>query len=139
MPFPFLFIFIFISIFMSWVVPLCLSNEDSATVIQGSLVCYRNLSPGRYGRCVEAWVCSDNRLPWVHYYKQVCAQGGACVAPSVEQPTLSFGSGQDLMVHGFESHIRFHADSTEPAWDPLPPPPSASSPPMCFGSLSQNK
>ena len=41
------------------------------------------------------------------------------MAQSVEHPTLDFGSGHDLMVHGTESPVGLCADSMEPAWDSL--------------------
>ena len=41
---------------------------------------------------------------------------GAWVAQLVERPTLDFGSGHDLTVHGFEPHVGLCADSVEPAW-----------------------
>ena len=40
---------------------------------------------------------------------------------SVKHLTLDFGSVHDITVGEFEPHIRLHADSTEPAWDPLSP------------------
>ena len=43
------------------------------------------------------------------------------MAPLVKRPTPGFGSGHDLMVREFESHIRLGADSAEPAWDSLSP------------------
>ena len=39
----------------------------------------------------------------------------------VKRPTLDFGSGCDLMVHGVEPRIRLCTDSVEPAWDSLSP------------------
>ena len=39
------------------------------------------------------------------------------MAQLVEHPTLDFGSGHDLTVHGFKPC----AVSAEPAWDSLPP------------------
>ena len=41
---------------------------------------------------------------------------------SGKRPMLDFGSGHDLLVHGFESCIGLHADSAEPAGDSLSPP-----------------
>ena len=52
---------------------------------------------------------------------------GTWVAQSVKHLTLGFGSGHDLMIRGFEPHIRICADSVEPAWDFLSP--SLSAPP----------
>ena len=40
---------------------------------------------------------------------------GAPVAQLLKCLTLGFGSGHDLMVRGFEPHVRLHADSPEPA------------------------
>ena len=34
-------------------------------------------------------------------------------------PTLDFGSGHDLTVHGFEPRVGPCTDSVEPAWDIL--------------------
>ena len=51
---------------------------------------------------------------------------GAWVAQLVEHPTLDFGSGHDLMVGEFSPHIRFCADSVEPAWNSLCPFPAVS-------------
>ena len=42
------------------------------------------------------------------------------MAQSVKRPTL-FGSGHDLKVLGFASHIRLSAFSTETALDPVSP------------------
>ena len=39
------------------------------------------------------------------------------MAQSIKHPTLSFGSGHDLMVYEIEPCISLHADSREPAWD----------------------
>ena len=39
------------------------------------------------------------------------------MAQLVEPLTPDFGSGHDLMVHEVKPHIRFCADSMEPAWD----------------------
>ena len=57
--------------------------------------------------------------------------GGAWVAQLVKRQTLDFSSGPDLRVHGFEPHVGLCADSMEPAWDSLSPPP-----PTCARSLS---
>ena len=43
------------------------------------------------------------------------------MAQWVKRPTLDFGSGHDLTVHGMEPHIELHADSAEPTWDSLAP------------------
>ena len=46
------------------------------------------------------------------------------MAPWVTCPTLGFSSGRDFTVLGgcgFEPQLRLWADSTEPAWDSLPP------------------
>ena len=43
------------------------------------------------------------------------------VAHSVKHPTLYFGSGHDLTVRRFKSHIRLWAGSTQPPWDSLSP------------------
>ena len=39
------------------------------------------------------------------------------MAQSVKHPTLDFGSGHDLMVHGTEPHIELYADREGPAWN----------------------
>ena len=44
------------------------------------------------------------------------AHGGTWVTQSVKSPTLDFGSGHDLTVHGFELHIGLCADNPEPVW-----------------------
>ena len=41
------------------------------------------------------------------------------MAQSVKRLTLGFGSGCDLLVHGFEPHVGLCADNVEPAWDSL--------------------
>ena len=46
---------------------------------------------------------------------------GTWVVQSVKRLTLDFSSGHDLTVCEFEHHVRFHADITEPSWDPLSP------------------
>ena len=50
------------------------------------------------------------------------------MAQSVARLTRDFGSGHDLTVCEFESHIGLCADSAQPAWDslslPLSPPSS---------------
>ena len=60
------------------------------------------------------------------------------VAQSVEGPTLDFGSGHDLMVHGIELH-GLCGDSLEPVWDSLSPSLSAPNPPPPPHSLSVSK
>ena len=57
------------------------------------------------------------------------------VAQSVKHQIPDLGSGHDLMVHRFEPHVRFWADSVEPAWDPLSS--SLSAPPLLALSLSK--
>ena len=60
---------------------------------------------------------------------------GAWVAQVVECPTLGFGSGHDLMVHGVKPRIGFCPDVAETAWDSLP----VSLPLLQSLSVSQNK
>ena len=55
------------------------------------------------------------------------------MAQSVEHPTLDFGSGHDLTVHGIEPHIKLCTGSMEPTWDSLSP--SLFAPPLTL-SLS---
>ena len=43
----------------------------------------------------------------------------AWVTQSVKHLTLHFGSGHDLVVHGFKPRIKLCADSLESAWDSL--------------------
>ena len=43
------------------------------------------------------------------------------MAQAVEPSTLDFGSGHDLMVHGYEPRIGLSADTMQPAWDSLSP------------------
>ena len=43
------------------------------------------------------------------------------MAQSLKHLTLGFGSGQKLMVCGFEPHVGLCADSVEPAWNALSP------------------
>ena len=62
---------------------------------------------------------------------------GACVAQSVKVQLLGFHSGHDLVVLEFKLHIRLCTDISEPAWDSLSFPLSAS-PPLAL-SLSQNE
>ena len=56
------------------------------------------------------------------------------MAQPVKCPTLDFGSGHDLTVREFESHVRLWADSAEPAWDSLSP--SLAAPPVLSLALS---
>ena len=44
---------------------------------------------------------------------------GTWVTQLVKHLTLDFGSGHELAVCEFTPCIRLHADSAEPAWDPL--------------------
>ena len=65
---------------------------------------------------------------------------GTWVALSVKRPTLDFGSGRDLLVHGIEPR----ANSAKSAWDFLSYPSLSASPPlahvgMCSPSLKINK
>ena len=53
---------------------------------------------------------------------------------SVKHVTLDFGSGHDLMVHGFKPHVGLYTDSIEPGWDSLSP--SVSAPPLLAHSVS---
>ena len=46
------------------------------------------------------------------------------MAQLVKHPTLDFGSGHDLVVHGTEPHVGLCPVSTEPDWDSLSPSPS---------------
>ena len=39
------------------------------------------------------------------------------MAQPAKHLTLGFGSGHDLTVCEFESHVGLYADSAEPAWD----------------------
>ena len=57
---------------------------------------------------------------------------------SVEHLTLGLGSGHDLMVRKFESHMGLCADGAELAWDSLSPL-SAPSPLVLTLSLSLSK
>ena len=57
---------------------------------------------------------------------------GVWVAQLVKHPTLDFGSGHDLMVHGIKPCIRLHVDSVKPVWDSL----SLPLPRLCVCSLS---
>ena len=38
------------------------------------------------------------------------------MAQLVKHPTLSFGSGHDLMVRGIQPYVRLLTDSMQPAW-----------------------
>ena len=64
---------------------------------------------------------------------------------SVKCPTFDLGSGHDLMVQEFEPHVRFCADSLDPAWDYLfpslsaPPPLAPTGMQVHARTLSQNK
>ena len=62
------------------------------------------------------------------------------MAQSVKHPTFDFDSGHDLMVHEMEPCVGLCADSSEPAWDFLSPPPSAP-PSLSFSNkkTKQNK
>ena len=57
------------------------------------------------------------------------------MAQSVKCPTLDFGSGHDLMVHGFKPRVGLCTDSIEPAWDSLSPSVSLYPSPICTLSL----
>ena len=72
-------------------------------------------------------------------YKQHDTWQGAWVAPWVECPTLDFGSGRDLTVHGNKHFVRLCTQGTEPAWDSLSRP--LYLPPLltCSLSLQVNK
>ena len=48
---------------------------------------------------------------------------------------LDLGSGHDLTVHEFKTHVGLYADSVEPAWNSVSPF-SVPSPHMHVGSLS---
>ena len=81
-----------------------------------------HLSPSKYGP--KASVTSR----WLTSHKssfKTIVDRDAWVAQSAELPALNFGSGQDLMICGFELHVWLCTNSTEPAWDfsPKPPPP----------------
>ena len=56
---------------------------------------------------------------------------------SVKRLALDFGSGHDLMVHGFETRVGLCADIREPAWVPLSP--SLSAPPLLSLSLKNKQ
>ena len=66
---------------------------------------------------------------------------GIWAAQSVKCSTLDFGSGHNLMVCEFKSHVGLCADSVDPAWDSLSPS-FSDCPPLSLSlslSLSQNK
>ena len=44
---------------------------------------------------------------------------GTWVAQLVKRPTLGFGSGHDLMLCVFKSHVGLCAGRDEPSWDSL--------------------
>ena len=58
---------------------------------------------------------SKNGVVWLQL--KYLPFGGHLVAQLVKRPTLVFGSGHDLSVHEFESHVSLCSDSAEPAWD----------------------
>ena len=43
----------------------------------------------------------------------------AWVAQPAKHPTLDLNSGQDLIVHEFEAHVKLCTDSVESAWNSL--------------------
>ena len=53
------------------------------------------------------------------HHKTILARG-TWVAHLVECPTLDFGSGHGLLIHGIKPHITLRADHAEPTWDSLP-------------------
>ena len=61
------------------------------------------------------------------------------MAPSVERPTLDFGSGRDLTVRGFEPRVGLCADSVEPACDSPSPPLSLPLPLSLMLSISNKQ
>ena len=65
--------------------------------------------------------------------------GAPRVSQAGKRPTLDFGSGHDLMVHGFEPHVELCADNVKIAWDSLSPPLPLCLSPTHILSLSQNK
>ena len=73
-------------------------------------------------------------LRLVYFKLNAPGRQGAWVAQSLKHLTLGFSSGHDLMVHEFEPHIGFCADSVEPAWDSLSP--SLCPSPTCTVSVS---
>ena len=60
--------------------------------------------------------------------------GGAWVAQSVKHPTVSFGSGHELTVHGYQAPHGIH--TLEPAWDSFSPSLTASPPVIVSFSLT---
>ena len=78
-------------------------------------------------------------VPMVGGHVKTEKNWGAWGARSVKRLTLKFSSRRDLTVHGFEPHVRLHADSAEPAWASLSLPLSALPLLMLSLSLSQNK
>ena len=72
------------------------------------------------------------------YYKTTSVRD-AWVAQVVKCPTLDFGSGHNLTVHGIKPQVRLPTDSVEPARDSLYLS-FCSSPMLALAhSLSQNK
>ena len=59
------------------------------------------------------------------------------MAQLVKFPTLDFGSGHDLMVHGFKPCVALCAESAEPAWNLLSF--SLSAPSLLMLSIKINK
>ena len=55
----------------------------------------------------------------VLYLKRM--EQGTWVAQSFMHPTLDSDSGLDVTVPEIEPHIQLHNNSTEAAWDSLPP------------------
>ena len=78
----------------------------------------------------------SRRSPMSHGFKSV-SERGPRMAQSVKCPTLDYGSGHDLMVHGFEPHVGLCTGSVELAWDSHTSLLSAS--PTCALSLSLSK
>ena len=68
----------------------------------------------------KAYIASSilNRVKFV--FKSPFFQG-TWVAQLVMRPTLDFGSGHDLTVHGIEPCVRLCADSTKPALGSISP------------------
>ena len=62
---------------------------------------------------------------------------GTWGAQSVKLLTLGFSSGHDLVVLEIKPDVGLCTDSTEPAWDSLPP--SLSAPPVLTLSLALSK
>ena len=59
-------------------------------------------------------------VSWL-YETNIKHNRGTWVAHLVKCPTLDFGSGHHLMVHGFKPCLGLCADSVEAAWDSLSP------------------